>query len=637
MREKNDALPAAIFGACLKANFVTYMIFSLLAQFLLYAVLPAPLNRSYALTDFGKITVLYLLVAAGTGLFFGAGFVLVRGLIRKPVSTLALDAVSRLLAMAGLLLILIIFLMPHYGPGRIGGAESSEKLIAVSLLFACTGVIGFLIRKPLLRMKTAYLYLAAIIVAAGAIIAGSSWGEEKPGFIGTSSRISSSGRPNVVLLLIDTLRADHVEPGREGGADTPHLDELAEGGIRFTRMVSQNSWTRPSVASILTSRYPVEHMAGWVGTSIPESVPTMSELLKDNGYRTIGIGNNSHLDRGFGFARGFDVFDISNTTPLTAASPLMLVGMISKKLWVKIGWFHPTYHSARFLTESAVGILDGMEPSDAPYFLYMHYIDPHGPYFSDGFNAFHPMPEPGNIPILKALYNEEITFTDRQVGVLLEEMDSRGLLANTLVVVTSDHGEEFYEHGEWEHGKNMYNESLRVPMIMYYPGIIEPGQVSDRLVETVDIMPSILGLCGLECPDCSGFDLLDPAGRDVPGDPVAADGDGGGRYGREAYGDFASAPLNDKGFMMFSVQTPTWKYIRTFKDSVLVREELFDLAADEWEQHDLSAAKPEITAYFAERIAAHRKRQLDPSRAAAISESLDPTVAEQIKALGYID
>lgn len=541
----------------------------------------------------------------------------------KAESALAREKGAAILCLAGIAILMILINLPYFGSNTVVKSLTTEKTLVHLLLFILTWYAGKSALRMIQIVKVQRLYFFSVTLAVASLLLGAAGGDPIPGELSTHP--VSPGKPNILLIVIDTLRADHVHCYGYEKPITPNLDNLADRGIRFSNLVAQSSWTRPSMASILTSRYPVEHMTGWIHQALPDSIPTLAEILRENGYYTMAVGNNGHLDRGFGFDKGFDIFDINNITPLIATSPIPIIGLVSNRLWVKLGWFHPTYHSARHLTRSAARLIS--ECSE-PFFLYAHYIDPHVPYFSKGLNPFQPSFEKENIEKLKELYDEEINFTDRFVGALLTMMEDEGLMENTLVVVTSDHGEEFMEHGEWKHGKNLYNESLNIPLIMYFPGRLAAGILDDRLVESIDIMPTILSIAGIDAVQGSGRDLF--ASSEMPG-PLHHD------FHPEVFSEYASAPLNDKGIKMFTVQTPKWKLVKSYKDSLLTGTELYDIASDNGEKLDLADKHSDVVRYFEEKLSEHRMLQASGDFIAdGRKESIDPAEKMQIRSLGYI-
>ena len=283
----------------------------------------------------------------------------------------------------------------------------------------------------------------------------------------TALRTPPTGPPSMVLILVDTLRADRVGPAASGESLTPNLDDLARGGLRFERAYAPSSWTLPSVTSMLTGQMPSEHgVRSWVHAGVPASSPYLPELLADQGYVTTAVMGNANLGQA-GFGRGFDLFVEARTEPKLARSGI------------------PLYPSAEDMTDLAIEVLDQVQESR--FFLYVHYMDPHAPYLlprgaddpfagSDyqGYVVTHleqVLPLVGRrytrvYPYfwskvrtgveadrsrVRQLYDEKVRYTDRHLGRLLDHLDTLGLADSTLVVVTSDHGEGLFDHGIREH------------------------------------------------------------------------------------------------------------------------------------------------------------------------------------------
>lgn len=307
-------------------------------------------------------------------------------------------------------------------------------------------------------------------------------------------------RPNVLLVVIDTLRADRL--GCQGGARelTPRLDRLAAGGLRFANAWSQAPWTLPSSASLLTSLYPQQHGAGGNlprFTALDPAARTLAEDLREAGYRTGAVINVAFLDEPFGLTRGFEEVDAKHFE--------------SNRIVRRAGE----------TTDAALAFLERQD--ERPFFLLAHYFDPHAVYdppqpyrrlfAAEGdreeggfvFGTREQMlairrgelvPDADTLARAERLYDGEVAYTDHEVGRLLDGLAELGLAADTLVVVTSDHGEEFGDHGGFEHGHTMYSELLHVPLILRLPGVLPPGVV-DAGVRLIDVAPTVLELCGL--------------------------------------------------------------------------------------------------------------------------------------------
>jgi arylsulfatase A-like enzyme len=315
----------------------------------------------------------------------------------------------------------------------------------------------------------------------------------------TGAKQFSSGTPNVVLLSIDSLAARHLGCYGYARRTSPNLDRLAESGVLFERVMSQTNWTKPALASLLTSLHCSVHKADFVTDTGDRSDPsarrqanvlderfrTLAQHFKQAGYATIGLSDGGYAHSCFGFARGFDVYD-------DFAGGLKSCG----------------YRLLRWI----------LRQSGNPFFAFLHCWDVHYPYLDrPPYNRLfvqHRVPivldsqtrlainsgarETGDaeIQFLKALYDGAIRYVDDQLNRLLQEFDRLGLKSNTIFAITADHGEAFMEHRTVEHTECLYDEVLHVPLILFGPGI-ERGRRVRAQVRSIDITPTLLQLCGL--------------------------------------------------------------------------------------------------------------------------------------------
>ena len=285
-------------------------------------------------------------------------------------------------------------------------------------------------------------------------------------------------KPNVVLISIDTLRFDLGYMGYERKI-TPAIDALAQKSVVFEKAYSLASYTSKSLAPLLIGKYGLETQRGWSHFNrFPKDV-FVAERLQKNGVRTISVQGFWYFVKGYGFERGFDVVDSS-------ASPKapQLEG-------------DRTFTSDK-LTDAAIAELAKPELDDKPFFLWVHYTDPHAEYvLHEGFD----FGKKG-----RDLYDSEVAFVDQQVGRLLKALEAEPFADRTLIVLTSDHGEAFGEHGLIRHGFELWEELVRVPLIVYVPKL-EPARISERR-SAIDIVPTLLDVFGIEPPAASAPDSL---------------------------------------------------------------------------------------------------------------------------------
>jgi len=424
-----------------------------------------------------------------------------------------------------------------------------------------------------------------------------------------ATKPSPAKRPNVLLYLIDTLRADRVGAYGSTRGLTPRIDALARQGIVFERTTAASSWTRPATATILTGLPPAVHGANRLDRRLPPAVATLAEVLRDAGYRTAGFSANAHVTEASGFAQGFERFEFLDELARGEA-----------------------------LGRRALAWLDEAAPDrgPAPFFLYVHAIDPHAPYeppedlrrrfagsVPSGSGSLTKVEEiyraldrrrPGARALMSRmapLYDAEIAGIDRSFGALLDELDRRGRLGDTLIVVISDHGEEFGEHGGLGHGRTLYSEVLDVPWIVRLP-----GQTVGRRIATpaahLDAMPTILAALGL------------PARAGLRGvDRLAAETREGPRFSH----------LDYEGRQGGSVELRSWHLIEPWSRKFSRAGKLFDLAADREEMRDLAAENPVRAGYLRSLL---RAEHLAERRRFAASAPLGAEEQKALQALGYL-
>ncbi|MCG8457316.1 MAG: sulfatase, partial [Holophagales bacterium] len=299
---------------------------------------------------------------------------------------------------------------------------------------------------------------------------------------------------NVLLVTLDTTRADRLGCYGRENAGTPNLDRLAAEGFLFENAFSTVPITLPSHATMFTGRYPLAHGVRDNGLfSLPESETTLAERLRERGYAAGAAVGCFPLARGFGIEQGFDFFDDHIT--------LNVEDLRGRRVEAKRGVYFDERPSAQ-VNDALLPWL--REHSDRPFFAWLHYWDPHQP---------HIPPPPFDQVYLHDLYQGEIAFADQSLGTVLRTLEELGVADRTLVVVVADHGEGLGDHREESHSMLAYNSTLRVPMIMRVPGL-EGGHRLTRRVGTVDLLPTLLDLLGLEADDSVQGRSLAPWIRD---------------------------------------------------------------------------------------------------------------------------
>ena len=397
--------------------------------------------------------------------------------------------------------------------------------------------------------------------------------------VGLTLACSAERRPHVVLLVIDSLRADRLHHAGDPRPLSPGLDEFAAAGTRFTQARSAAPWTTPSVMSIFTGLHPSSHHIDQNDRVLDPSVPTLAERFRAAGWATGAVMPALTLSEHFGFDRGFDQFVLEQKGHGATTGP----------------W-------------SVARALDfARQRRDQPFFLYVHFWDPHYNYNpplpeAARFEAGSPPPAGGRDDVTALLWTEnplsadrlawiegqyaaEILFTDEQVSHLLAELERLAPPEDLLVMVTADHGEAFQEHGWLGHTNRIYDELHHVPWIVRWPGRIAAGRVSSSPVSLVDLAPTVLDLAGVRF----GADEFEGRSRAALLTGRAEDG-----APPEALLLATSRQAQRRGLW-----TPEWSYLA---DLVTGRGEYFEHAADPGQRHDLAQLQPARAARAREQL-----------------------------------
>jgi tetratricopeptide (TPR) repeat protein len=385
----------------------------------------------------------------------------------------------------------------------------------------------------------------------------------------------------VLLITIDTLRADHVGAYGDAAAHTPTLDALARDGVRFDRAYATAPITLASHASVMTGRYPQGHGARHNGLLVDRATPTLAEAFARHGFATGAFVAAFPLDRRFGLNRGFETY--GDTMPRDESGRLL------------------NERPGRLVVDEALGWLDAHR--GGRFFLWVHLFEPHAPYGnpSDAAQAARPAIE---------RYDAEIAEADAQAGRLIAALGDRR--RDTLVVAAADHGEAFGEHGEISHSVFVYDVTLRVPLIFSGPGVTAAQNVQDP-VSLVDVAPTIAALAGLPRFDGDGENL--PISTLHP--PSSAP--------RTLYSE-SFAPLLDFGWSpLRTIRRGNWKYIAA------PRPELYDLSADPGETRNLLDAQPSRAADLGRQVDA-----ISSARLTVAAGAMDGDARARLQALGYV-
>ena len=413
------------------------------------------------------------------------------------------------------------------------------------------------------------------------------------GVLGLALLGGCSKRPafrNVLLISIDTLRADHLSAAGFPGATTPNIDSVAKQGILFTAARTPVPMTLPAHVSMLTGTLPPTHaVRDNLQNRLPDASLTLAEMLKARGFATGAIVSSFVLDRRFGTSQGFDSYD-------DRFEAVHKIGDISERKGDET-----TRHSREWLEAH----------KERPFFLFVHFYDPHDPYEP---------PEPFASRWSGRPYEGEVAFADHCVGEVLEKLRQLGVYDDTLVVITGDHGEMLGEHGELNHGFFIYEGALRVPLVMRVPGARSASGRVDLPVSLIDIVPTILSLVGAEVPkQVQGMDLT-----------PWLEGRGAGGGSRPLYAETVTPTHYYGASSLLGIIVDEWKYIET------TRPELYDLRSDPAEAANLLEREPARVDALSRGLvsilaAAGRAPGPAPEPAA-----LDEAARQRLAALGYL-
>ncbi|MCP4631700.1 MAG: sulfatase-like hydrolase/transferase [candidate division Zixibacteria bacterium] len=317
--------------------------------------------------------------------------------------------------------------------------------------------------------------------------------------------------PNIIFIIIDTLRYDCLSVYDKENR-TPNIQNLTDDGITFANAFVNCSWTKPSIASIITSLYTNQHNVQTEWDMINPQLTTLAQVLQDVGYYTVGFHTNGHLNTASNFHKGYNLYkgyySYNEGDPrlpeFRLAKQYRRLDMLFMKLLKQRGPIRPGHKDAVELNEIAIDWLS--DNQDKKYFMFLHFMDPHYPYRDHPYTE-NVLPDPiasnaGNDSADKYLekYKGEVEFVDSGLGMLFDYLKETNKYDNTLIVITSDHGEEFYDHSGWGHGLTLYDEQLRCPLLFKLPNSLDGGRVDSSFIESVDISPSIVNYAGFKPP-----------------------------------------------------------------------------------------------------------------------------------------
>lgn len=445
---------------------------------------------------------------------------------------------------------------------------------------------------------------------------------------------------NCMLVAVDTLAANRLPSYGFAKGHTPNICNLAQDGVLYEDTATACPWTRPSFASIFTSRYPSQHTAELANSCLPENMVTLAQVMKENGYFTAGFVRtpyDGYIGPGNGFAHGFDLYYYAGDEDSLFAAVKAFLDL----------------NQAEIKASGAGGL-----------FLMVHFIEPHAPYINHfpgliknggilgnqldndiigGFLDRGEDPDvthPKDMEYARACYDSEVTFTDARLGELLFRMKQTGLYDRLNLVFTADHGEAFGERPKvWDHAIP-HGSATQVPLVMRFPGRTTPGQRVPGPSSTLDIMPTLLSALNIPVPPgCEGINLLDPAARPALRYVVSESKSRGvyeqgslaiqdGRFKLEVWNAALRATADDwttSRWVLYDENSPS-------------RWELYDVKADPNELHDISAEQPEVLNRMKEALKAHCDRTgITENKSVAPKDTgMSDEARADLEGLGYI-
>nr|NIR86401.1 sulfatase [Candidatus Bathyarchaeota archaeon] len=439
----------------------------------------------------------------------------------------------------------------------------------------------------------------------------------------------------VILITVDTLRADALSSYNNKAVPTPHMDALAQDGILFEKAYSAAPWTVPSVASLMTGLPPQVHMMTRAENKLPDNLPTLAEHMRSAGYHTGAIVSNPYLRPQIDIYRGF--LEFANFPPPSIGQSI--AAKFLKRLFPQRFRFEGP--RTRELTDLAIDWIE--EHSENDFFLWLHYFDPHTPYTpprdflppklppvaksttfyrSNDIFVGRYVPSLEQRAWIRDLYDAEVRYVDKSVGRFLAALKRNNIYDDALIVLTSDHGEEFFEHGRHGHAYSLYNEVLSVPLLIKLPNWASHRRVA-MPVSNSRIMPTLLQLCQLD------YDQNSVLGSSLV--PLR-NSDGG----RQALPIFSTAvgDYEDR----ISLILDDIKYIRFLISKN--REELYDLTQDPTEQVNLAPFRSHTVTRARELLDKHNDTIKTLRKFHGVtrpgSEELDAETKKRLEAVGYV-
>ncbi len=640
----------------------------------LYILAGSPTGEYVALV---YSALLYGAIGAGMGTAAGVGLG-VLGLVLKKLS----DPIAWTLAFLGVLgpLGLVI---ARYVVNKAVFAEAGVPMTwnlgllgAFGLIAAISLWVGpiLLSRTPLkvmLEPRGTFAAYGGIVALAALFSFAPGGGADAALSFEAPEATPASGAPDIVMVVVDTLRADHLGLYGNTAGLSPNIDRLADEAVVFDQYITSASWTRASFASLYSSMLPSGHKCVLKAEALPDDVVTVAEVLSKHGYVTGGLPNNINVTRSFNFQQGFDFFEYQKPSYIfgaTESAAQLSMYNVLRKLRDRVAGENRRvtdyYQPAEVVLKRARQFVSANREAGNRYMLVVHLMEPHDPYFEHPYNgtavgrAWHPNPDPSEAERLKGLYQGEIRWMDQELGGFVDWMKAEGAWNDTLFVLTADHGEEFNEHGGWWHGITLYDEQIHVPLVMKLPGADRGGQRVPWQVRQIDVSPT-LGTYAQAVlpPQWQGQNLLDedvqrtldllaappaPTPTDVLDAPEGEEAVAPAApavVSVETLERVAVAEQNFEGNDLQAIRRAGWKYIHANEGNPrgLQTDELYQVSQDPTEQRNLSGSALGEQAELAKEMAAIIQASAEGGSAGASEVTISCEECQSLMALGYQD
>lgn len=598
--------------------------------YLLPVVFP---GRKYDLpiSTFGRFILIAVvidifLMTAGAS-FLGTLISVIRKLFQRADSFRYWPAIIRFLLVAGMLSYLYVgFVYTYY----FFDTSQSKMLFAVKgllviILLSTVATWFFVMVKQRFGKVTTRVLLSLILGLLICVIMPNYFRYRTQNSVDINlPALGDTEHPNILLVTLDTLRADYLGCYGNKVVQTPALDALASDGYLFEKAFAQSPFTTPSHCSIMTSTYASWHGAA-NGSAMKKDYPTLAEILQVNGYETAAFVSSTMVRSSTGLNRGFDYYEDSISTYSSLfrndECPFILATCL-------VSWMQDNQIPGNTVTNRALAYLNNV---GSPFFCWLHYYDPHAPYDApEQYKRMYDGKMDSQLPkaIERSRYAGEVTYTDFQLGRIIKYFKGKDLYDEMLIIITADHGEAFGEKHdkivEYGHGKYLYDTTQHIPLIVKLPKTKAGGRRNKDIVQLIDIAPTVLDLLGATHIETfqghSFLNLLNGHERGIGG---------------IAYAETTKLPSigknileNDESSKLVSMRTDKFKYI---SDIGRERQELYDIVIDPHETVDIYSKKSELAQKYYQKI----QDILDTS-VKNETFTVDPRVLQQLKTLGYI-